>query len=73
MLHDLYLLSVYFEPTQAVQYEDDLFRRYGSEAVNEALGQGWIERLCAPCAKGDARFFCRLSPAGEARVQGTAA
>lgn len=74
MLHDLYLLSVYFDPTQAVQYEDDLARRYGAEAVQEALGQGLIERHCAPCAasNGRARFFCRLSQAGQALGQAAA-
>jgi hypothetical protein len=64
MLHDLYLLSVYFDPTQAVLYEDDLNNRYGRDAVDKALGQGLIERFCAPCASGRMRFFCRLSDQG---------
>lgn len=72
MLHDLYLLSVYFEPVQAVQFEDDLTRRYGSDAVNDALGRGLIERVCAPCAEGRARAFCRLSALGQRMAQGAA-
>lgn len=73
MLHDLYLLSVYFDPTQAIQYEDDLARRYGPEMVREAIGQGLIERLCAPCASGGhTRFFCRLSQSGQRIAQAAA-
>lgn len=64
MLHDLYLLSCYFEGPQAVLYEDDLKRRYGDKAVEDAASQGLLEYFCAPCAKTDGRFFCRLSALG---------
>ncbi len=64
MLHDLYMLSCYFEPTQAVLYEDELRARYGRDAVADALHQGLIERFCLPCMQGDARAFCRLSALG---------
>ncbi len=69
MLHDLYLLSCYFEGPQAVLYEDDLKRRYGLQAVREALVQGLIELYCAPCAKGSGKFFCRLSARGLGQVR----
>ncbi len=62
MLHDLYLLSCYFEPTQAVLYEDDLKRRYGDGAVKDALDQGLLEFFRTPCgSQQKGRFFCRLS------------
>ena len=64
MLHDLYLLSCYFEPTQAVLYEEELERRYGLAAVRDAVKAGYIEFFCAPCEKGAGKFFCRLSPQG---------
>ncbi len=69
MLHDLYLLSCYFEGPQAVLYEDELKRRYGFEAVRDAVRSGWLELYCAPCTKGDGRFFCRLSSTGMGEAQ----
>lgn len=69
MLHDLYLLSCYFEGPQAVLYEDDLRRRYGTAAVRDALRDGLLELYCAPCAKGPGKFFCRLSSHGLGRVR----
>ena len=69
MLHDLYLLSCYFEGPQAVLYEDDLERRYGFAAVRDALKEGLIELYSAPCSKGQGKFFCRLSNRGLGRVQ----
>ena len=74
MLHDLYLLSCYFDGPQAVLYEDDLKRRYGLSVVAEALKEGLIELYCAPCngVRGD-KFFCRLSPRGLGRIEETLA
>lgn len=69
MLHDLYLLSCYFDETQAVLYEDELKRRYGLEAVKNALRDGLLELYCAPCAKGSGGFFCRLSASGRHHVE----
>ena len=74
MLHDLYLLSCYFEGPQAVLYEDDLKRRYGMSAVADALQEGLIELYCAPCVHeknkgGRGTFFCRLSQRGVGRVE----
>jgi hypothetical protein len=69
MLHDLYLLSCYFDEPQAILYEEDLKRRYGVTAVAEALRDGLIELYCAPCAKGRGKFFCRLSALGAGRVE----
>lgn len=63
MLHDLYLLSCYLEPAQAVLYEDELCARYGSDAIAQALKEGLIERCCPPCARMSRAFF-RLSPRG---------
>jgi hypothetical protein len=71
MLHDLYLLSCYFEPTQAVLYEEDLKRRYGLNAVSEALRAGYIELFCAPCGRGAGKFFCRLSQRGLGHIENT--
>lgn len=73
MLHDLYLLSCYFEGPQAVLYEDDLKRRYGLAQVADALKEGLIELYCAPCAKGSGKFFCRLSSRGLGQVESTLA
>lgn len=73
MLHDLYLLSCYFEESQAVMYEDDLKRRYGLGAVADALKEGLIELYCAPCGRADARFYCRLSARGLGHVESRAA
>lgn len=69
MLHDLYLLSCYFEGPQAVLYEEDLKRRYGLETVTRALNDGLLELYCIPCAKGAGGFFCRLSAQGRRYVE----
>lgn len=73
MLHDLYLLSCYFDEPQAIMYEEDLKRRYGSGAVTKALKDGLIELYCAPCAKGGKGFFCRLSSRGIGYVRSSLA
>ena len=64
MLHDLYLLSVYFEPSQAIMYEDDLKRRYGTGTVLAAMKDGFLEFYRAPCLRGEGRCFYRLSEKG---------
>jgi hypothetical protein len=69
MLHDLYLLSCYFEGPQAVLYEDDLKRRYGIQAVRDAVLQGLLELYCVPCAKNQGKFFCRLSARGMGQAE----
>ena len=69
MLHDLYLLSCYFEGPQAVLYEDELRRRYGVQVVRDAVMQGLVELYCAPCAKNSGKFFCRLSARGLGQVR----
>jgi hypothetical protein len=62
MLHDLYLLSCYFEPVEAVLYEDEVTARYGAEAVRTALRDGLIELFRAPCKSNvKGRYFCRLT------------
>ena len=73
MLHDLYLLSCYFEPTQAILYEDELKRRYGIAEINAAMKEGYIELFRAPCEKGTGKCFYRLSPRGLVMVQNAAA
>lgn len=69
MLHDLYLLSCYFDPTQAVLFEEDLNRRYGLAAVTEALKEGWIELCCMPCRQGNQRRWCRLTHVGIRKIE----
>lgn len=69
MLHDLYLLSCYFDPTQAVLYEEDLERKYGPETVREAIVKGWLDLYCAPCAKGAGKIYCRLSSRGLGQIE----
>lgn len=69
MLHDLYLLSCYFEPTMAVMYEDDLKRRYGESAVLQALKEGLLDYHQAPCLRGRGKCFYRLSQKGVAAVR----
>jgi hypothetical protein len=78
MLQDLYLLSCYYEPAQAVLYEDEMCRRYGPEKLKsllaDALSKGLIEihglPPCAPRrAQGASRYFCCLSSNGRTRMQ----
>lgn len=72
MLHDLYLLSCYFEPTEAILYEDELRRRYGVAAVADAARAGYIEFHRAPCERGAGKFFCRLSARGFGHIENAA-
>ncbi len=69
MLHDLYLLSCYFEPTNAILYEDELQRRYGIKAINDAVRDGFIELFRAPCLKGSSKCFYRLSERGLVHIE----
>jgi len=70
MLHDLYLLSCYFEPSQAMLFEDELEDRYGQAAVREALMKGWIEIFCSPLlSSASSKPLCRLSKAGIGKVE----
>jgi len=69
MLHDLYLLSCYFDAPSAIIYEDDLKKRYGNEAVSQALSQGWLDFYRAPCLRGNGKCFYRLSQKGLQQVQ----
>ncbi len=69
MLHDLYLLSCYFEPTQAVLYEEDLTRRYGLSAVSEAVREGWIELCCLPCRQGPQSRWCKITELGIGKIE----
>lgn len=69
MLHDLYLLSCYFEPTNAVLYEEELERRYGIAAVRAAAQAGYLEFFRTPCGRGAGKYFCRLSPRGLGQVE----
>jgi hypothetical protein len=69
MLHDLYLLSCFFEPSQAVLYEEDLERRYGVAMVKEALLKGWIELYSRPSLKEPSAVLCRLSKTGIGKIE----
>lgn len=69
MLHDLYLLSCYLEPSQAMLYEEDLEKRYGSAQVREALIEGWIELYCPPTLKTASKPVCRLSKAAIGKIE----
>jgi hypothetical protein len=69
MLHDLYLLTCYFEPTLAVMYEDDLKRRYGEGAIRQALRDGMLDFHQAPCLRSGGKCFYRLSQKGMAAAR----
>lgn len=73
MLHDLYLLTCYFEPTNAILYEDELRHRYGIKAINDAVRDGYIELFRAPCLNGTGKCFYRLSAQGLVHVENAAA
>lgn len=64
MLHDLFLMSEYFEPPFSAIREEDLIESYGHQSVYMALSMGLIERKCAPCASKAARNFYVLSQSG---------
>lgn len=70
MLHDLYLLSCYFEPSQALLCEQALEKRYGEQAVKEALLHGWIELYAPPSLqKGASQVLCRLTSSGIGKIE----
>ena len=72
MLHDLYLLSCYFEPSLAVMYEDDMKRRYGQEAIQSAVREGFLDFHRIPCLFGRGKCFYSLSEKGLQTIEGHA-
>lgn len=69
MLHDMYLLSCYFEPSQAMLMEDEFRKRYGDSVLHDAVEKGWLETVCIPCRRNEVRRnFLRLSQKGMAMV-----
>jgi hypothetical protein len=72
MLHDLYLLSCYFEPSLAVMYEDDMKRRYGAVAIQKAVQDGFLDLHQTPCLFGRGKCFYSLSSKGLQTVEGNA-
>lgn len=64
MLHDLFMVSEYFDGPAAAMNERDLVRVYGPKAVMMALSSGFLERKCVPCAHGRPTMLCVLSKAG---------
>ncbi len=71
MLQDLYLLSCYFDASQARLYSDLLERRYGAETLRKALRDGLIELYTPFWPDGGAGPLCRLSPKGRDLAQRT--
>ena len=71
MLTELHILHTYFEEPAGLLYEKDLARRFGGQAVREAVADGLIDRLYVPCAGGEARVLCRLSQAGRTVMRRT--
>lgn len=72
MLHDLYLLSCYFEPSLAVMYEDDMKRRYGVSAIQQAVQDGLLDFHRTPCLLGRGKCFYSLSDKGLQSIEGNA-
>lgn len=64
MLHDLFLLSEFFDPSVSALKEGDMMASYGPQAVYMALSMGLIERKCTPCASGMQKNYYILSQAG---------
>lgn len=65
MLHDLFMLSEFFDPPFSMMREQELMDMYGPQAVCTALSMGLIECRCAPCMGGAVQNnFYVLSQAG---------
>lgn len=72
MLHDLFLLSEFFDPSVSALKEEELMDSYGPQAVYMALSMGLIERKCSPCASGFQKNFYILSQSGLDLIMRTA-
>ncbi len=64
MLHDLLLVSRYFDGPGRALYEEDLKSRYGADTVRQAIYAGLLEHRRVPCGAGRMRCVCWLSRAG---------
>lgn len=69
MLHDLFLLSEYFEPPRNLTEKHDLERQYGVQALLTAIKGGYVQSYRVPCAGGGHKTFYGLSDEGTAMVQ----
>lgn len=69
MLHDLFLLSEYFEPPQSLTPEQTLLETYGTKALMTALSGGYIRQYSVPCGGGDCKNYYALSEQGVALIR----
>lgn len=69
MLHDLLLVSHYFNGPDTALYEEDLKSRYGADAVKTAIYTGLLEHRRVPCGAGRMRCVCWLSHKGQAEAR----
>lgn len=69
MLADLLLLETYYESPACAQFFEELSRRYGIRAVDEAVRQGDLHQgYTRICAGGGRRFFW-LSEQGRSKAR----
>lgn len=75
MLHDLFMVELYFGPHEAVHNIEDIAKTYGQEAVSAAIEGGFLrsyephmnctrEQVC-----GSRDILCWLSEKGRRRAQ----
>ncbi len=69
MLHDLFLLSEYFEPPQSLTTEKELVTSYGSQALARALSEGYLRQYSVPCVDGACKNYYMLSEQGQVFVR----
>ena len=68
MLHDLFMISEYFEPPFAYTTERQLVDQYGPQTVFTALALGYLERKTVPYPGGTGEKLCFLSEKGLSKV-----
>lgn len=68
MLHDLFMVSEFFEPPYNAAREEEVLKAYGETALKTALSLGLLERRTTPCTMGDGFAFYVLSDTGHQLV-----
>jgi|GEM_PF-4475277 len=69
MLHDLFMVELYFEPHTHGHKIDDVVKHYGAKAVEVALHGGMLDVRDVKCSRQEPAKLCFLSRQARMLIQ----